>query len=101
MPLVPRTTISLWNRLQLSPTLGAGLGVLHQSAMYAAVDNAVTLPAFTRTDAALFVGLPGSLRGQLNLEKLLDVRYFATAQGNNNILPGAGRSVRFSLTAGL
>jgi catecholate siderophore receptor len=101
VPLVPRTTVSLWNKLQLSPMLGAGLGVVHQSAMYAAVDNTVTLPAFTRTDAALFLGLPGALRAQLNVENVLDVRYFATAQGNNNILPGAGRSVRFSLTAGL
>jgi catecholate siderophore receptor len=101
VPLVPRTTVSLWNKLQLSPMLGAGLGVVRQSAMYAAVDNTVTLPAFTRTDAALFLGLPGPLRAQLNVENVLDVRYFATAQGNNNILPGAGRSVRFSLTAGL
>jgi catecholate siderophore receptor len=101
VPLVPRTTISLWNKVQLSPMLGTGLGVVRQSSMYAAVDNAVTLPAFTRADAALFLGLPGSLRAQLNVENLLDARYFATAQGNNNILPGAGRTVRFSLTAGL
>jgi catecholate siderophore receptor len=100
VPLVPSTTVSLWNRLQLSAALGAGLGLIRQGSMFAAVDDAVTLPAFTRADAALFLGLPGNLRAQLNLENLLDATYFATAQGNNNILPGAGRTVRFSLTAG-
>ena len=100
VPLVPRTTVSLWNKLQLSPVLGAGLGVVRQSRMYAAIDNAVTLPAFTRADGALFVTLPANLRAQVNVENLLDASYYATAQGNNNILPGAGRSVRFSLTAG-
>ena len=101
VPLVPRTTLSLWNRVQLSPTVGAGLGLVRQSAMYAAIDNTVTLPAFTRADGALFLVLPAGLRAQVNVENLLDVRYYATAQGNNNILPGAGRSVRFSLTAGM
>ena len=100
-PLVPRTTVSLWNRIQATPAVGAGLGIVRQSAMYAAIDNAVTLPPFTRADGALVLALPGALRAQINVENLLDTRYFATAQGNNNILPGAGRSLRFSLTAGL
>jgi TonB-dependent siderophore receptor len=101
VPLVPRTTVSLWNKLQLSSTFGAGVGVIRQSAMYAAIDNTVTLPAFTRADGALFLGLPSNLRAQLNVENLFGARYYATAQGNNNILPGAGRTVRFSLTAGM
>jgi catecholate siderophore receptor len=101
VPLVPRTTLSLWNKLQLSSMVGAGLGVVRQGAMYAAIDNTVTLPAFNRADGALFIGPPGSLRAQVNVENLFDARYFATAQGNNNILPGAGRTIRLSLTAGL
>jgi catecholate siderophore receptor len=101
VPLVPHTTLSLWNKLQLTAATGAGLGVVRQGRMFAAIDNSVTLPAFTRVDAALFFALPSNLRAQLNLENLLDRAYFATAQGNNNILPGAGRTVRFSVTAGL
>ena len=31
---------------------------------------------------------------------LLGTRYYASAQGNNNILPGSGRTIRFSITAG-
>jgi catecholate siderophore receptor len=99
VPLVPRSTVSLWNRVQLAPALGAGLGAVHQTRMYAAVDNRVTLPAFTRWDGALFVNLPRRTRAQLNVENLLDTRYYATSQGNNNIMPGASRTVRLSFSA--
>jgi catecholate siderophore receptor len=30
---------------------------------------------------------------------VLDTRYYATSQGNNNIMPGASRTVRLSLSA--
>ncbi|MDB4883352.1 MAG: TonB-dependent siderophore receptor [Gemmatimonadetes bacterium] len=100
VPLVPERTASLWNRVQLAPALGVGLGAVHQASSYAAIDNTVKLPAFTRCDAALFVVLPWRSRAQLNVENLLDTRYFGTSQGNNNIMPGASRTVRLSLTAG-
>ena len=67
--------------------------------MYAAIDNTVTLPAFTRWDGALFVTLPLRTRAQLNVENLLDTRYYATSQGNNNIMPGASRTLRLLLSA--
>jgi len=67
--------------------------------MFAAIDNTVTLPGFTRLDAAAFVTLSETLRAQVNIENLLDARYYPTSHGNNNIAPGAPRTVRFSLTA--
>jgi catecholate siderophore receptor len=67
--------------------------------MYAATDNTVTLPAFTRWDGALFVTLPHHTRAQVNVENLFDRRYYATSQGNNNIMPGASRTVRLSVSA--
>ena len=67
--------------------------------MYAALDNTVTLPAFTRYDGALYVTLPLNTRAQLNVENLFDTRYYATSHGNNNIMPGASRTVRLSLIA--
>jgi catecholate siderophore receptor len=98
-PLVPHHTASLWNRVQLAPAVGVGLGLVHQSRMYAAIDNSVTVPAFNRVDGALFLSLTRSARLQLNVENLLDTRYYATAQGNNNIMPGAPRTLRVSVTA--
>lgn len=99
VPLVPARTLSLWNRLQLHSRLGAGLGVIHQDEVYAAIDNAVRLPAFTRLDGALFVTLAPTLRLQANVENLLDREYYPTSHGNNNIMPGATRTLRVSLQA--
>ncbi len=98
VPLVPERTFSLWNRVQLLPALGLGLGVVHQSDMFAAIDNTVTLPGFTRADGALFLRLGRMLSAQVNVENLLDEKYYATSHGNNNIMPGASRTVRLSLT---
>src|SRR6185503_4889472 len=50
VPLVPNRTASLWNRVQILPRLAVGVGVVSQSEMYAAIDNTVTLPGFTRMD---------------------------------------------------
>ncbi|HEY2065911.1 MAG TPA: TonB-dependent siderophore receptor [Gemmatimonadaceae bacterium] len=99
VPLVPHHAASLWNRVQLAPAAAVGLGIVHQARMYAAIDNSVALPAFTRVDAAAFVTLAPNVRLQANVENLLDARYYATAQGNNNILPGAPRTLRISVTA--
>jgi catecholate siderophore receptor len=105
VPLVPARAASLWNRVQVTPAVGLGMGVLHQGRSYAAIDNAVTLPAFTRLDGAAFLRLPaavpGALRAQVNVENLLNARYFATSHGNNNIMPGAPRTVRVTLSTGL
>jgi catecholate siderophore receptor len=99
VPLVPHQTMSLWNRVQLIPAVGFGLGVVRQGDMYAAVDNTVTLPGFTRADGALFLRMTDALGAQVNVENLFDRRYYATSQGNNNIMPGAKRTLRISLTA--
>ncbi len=95
--LVPRNTFSLWNKVQVVKQLGAGLGIVHQDRMFAAIDNTVTLPAFTRVDGALFVSITGALRAQVNVENLLNTRYFATAHSNNNIMPGSPRTFRVTL----
>ncbi|HET6763192.1 MAG TPA: TonB-dependent siderophore receptor, partial [Longimicrobiaceae bacterium] len=99
VPLVPHHTLSLWNRYRLVRALGLGVGIVRQSAMFAAIDNTVTLPAFTRADAALFVRLTSVMSAQANVENVFDTRYYATSQGNNNIMPGASRTLRVTLTA--
>ncbi|GLC28231.1 TonB-dependent siderophore receptor [Roseisolibacter agri] len=103
VPLVPRAAVSVWNRYQIARPLGLGLGVVHQTAMYAAVDNTVRLPGFTRVDAAAFVSLAPlvpRLGAQVNVENLFDRYYVGTAFSNNNLMPGAPRTVRVALTMG-
>jgi catecholate siderophore receptor len=67
--------------------------------MYAAVDNTVRLPGYTRVDAAGFVKLTPQLRLQLNVENLFDKAYFINADSNTNISPGFPRTARVGLTA--
>lgn len=98
VPLVPRTTLSLWNKVRVTSRASLGAGVVHQGDRYAAVDNSVRLPSFTRLDGGLFLSLPLSLTMQANLENVLGTRYAATSHGNNNIMPGAPRTVRLSLS---
>ena len=92
--------LSLWNRYKFLPRLGGGVGVIHQTRTYAAIDNAVTLPEFTRVDAAAYIGVTSNVRLQLNVENLLDEHYYPTSQGNNNIMPGAPRSLRLGISTG-
>jgi catecholate siderophore receptor len=95
---LPEHKISLWNRYQFTPAWGVGLGFMYQSEMFTSTDNTVTLPSFTRVDAAVFYSLNDRIRAQLNVENLLDEDYFANAHNNNNITPGSPLAVRAALT---
>lgn len=97
---VPRNSISLWNRYDFTEQWGAGLGVVYQNAVYAAADNTVELPSFTRVDAALYYQASPQLRLQLNAENLLDREYYASAHNNNNLMPGSPRTLAVSANLG-
>lgn len=94
---LPRHSASLWNRFDVTPTFGFGIGAIHRGSFYASTDNTVTVPGFTRLDGALFWKASEQLQLQLNVENLLDKEYFATAHSNQNISPGAPRGA--TLTA--
>lgn len=94
---LPRHSASLWNRYDFSKRFGAGLGIVYRDALFANIDNQVTLPAFARVDAALYWTATKWLQLQLNVENIADTRYFASAHSNNNISPGAPRSAWLSL----
>jgi catecholate siderophore receptor len=98
--LVPRNSVSLWNRYQVASSLGFGLGVIYQDEMFAAIDDEVTLPSFVRVDAAAYYTVSRWLRLQANLENVFDRDYFPTANSNNNITPGSPRAVRVTVATG-
>ena len=62
----------------------------------AAIDNTVTLPGYTRADAALYVSLARGMRLQANIENVLDKTSYINADSNTNISPGSPRAVRVS-----
>jgi len=95
--LVPHNSFSVWNKYQFASKLSIGVGLIHRSDVFAAIDNVVTLPAYTRIDAALYVPISERWKLQANFENLLNRTYYLNADGNNNISPGSPRAIRVSV----
>ncbi len=94
---MPRHSFSLWNRYDFTKKFGAGLGVIARSKSYASISNAVKLPRYARVDAAFFAKLGHGIDVQVNIENILGARYFPTASNDNNIAPGAPRTLKATL----
>ncbi|WP_206606278.1 TonB-dependent receptor [Steroidobacter cummioxidans] len=101
---LPKNTFSLWNRYDFSSTWGVGLGIIRKDDLLAATQNLapngvnVTLPSFTRVDAAAYFTFSDRIRAQVNIENLLDKDYYQFAHNNTNITPGSPRAFRATLT---
>jgi len=96
---VPHHNFSLWSKYQITRKLGAGVGVIYRSRMFAGVDNTVTLPGYTRVDAAAYYAFNRQWRLQANVENFGNTRYFINADSNTNISPGSSRAVSVMLRA--
>ncbi|MGQ0741273.1 MAG: TonB-dependent receptor [Alphaproteobacteria bacterium] len=97
VPLVPEHMFSLWSRYDFAPGWGVGLGVIHQGEMFASISNAVTIPSFTRADAAVFLRLHENVEAQVMVENVCDETYWPTAHNDNNITPGSPRALRIAV----
>ncbi|MBL8269714.1 TonB-dependent receptor [Steroidobacter sp.] len=101
---LPKNTFSLWNRYDISQTWGVGLGIIRKDDLLAATENRspsgvnVTLPSFTRVDAAAYFTFNDRFQAQVNIENLLDEDYYQFANSNTNITPGSPRAFRVTLT---
>ena len=94
--LVPRRQASLWVARELSTRLRLAGGLVSQTKTFTSFTNAVELPGFTRLDGAVFYRMK-DVTLSLNATNLPNARYYATANGDNNISPGAPRSVQLAL----
>ncbi len=97
--LVPQHQFAFWNKYQFTPIWSAALGVIYFSDSFASSDDTVKLPGFVRFDAGIYAQLDKTWRMQLNIENIFDTLYWASADGNNNISPGQGRTVRLTAIA--
>ena len=50
-----------------------------------------------KLDGALFYKLPRGLEAQVNIENIFGARYFPTANSDNNIAPGAPRTIKATI----
>ena len=97
--LVPFNAFTLWNKFEVTPELSFGVGYIQTGHTFASSDNTVRLPGITRFDLGLFYKVNEFWRAQINIENAFDRRYIATADGNNNIQPGAPRTIRAQIIA--
>lgn len=87
--LVPEHSFSAFTRYNVTPRLGIGAGVSYFSDRFTSISNAVTLPGYTRVDAAVYYKLTKQVELQANIENLFNAGYFPTAHNDNNISTGA------------
>ncbi|AMB45149.1 TonB-dependent siderophore receptor [Methylobacterium sp. AMS5] len=92
--LVPLNAFTLWNKFDIDPSFSVGVGFINQSHTFATSDQTVRLPSYSRFDLGLFYKISENARAQVNIENLFDRSYIVSAHNNNNILPGAPRTVR-------
>jgi catecholate siderophore receptor len=92
--LVPYNQFAWWNRYQFTPVWGAALGVIYFGDSFASSDDTVRLPGFVRFDAGIYANIDRNWRAQLTIENIFNKGYWASADGNNNISPGQGRTVK-------
>ncbi|GJD71216.1 TonB-dependent receptor [Methylobacterium gnaphalii] len=95
--LVPFNSFSLWNKFAVTNEFSIGIGYVYQTHTFASSDNTVRLPGYNRFDLGLFYTFNENLRAQLNIENIFDRGYIYTADNNNNITPGAPRTIRGQL----
>jgi len=96
--LVPYNQFAWWNKYQITPVWAASLGVIYFSDSFANSDDTVRLPGFWRFDAGLFANIDRNWRAQLTVENIFNRGYWASADGNNNISPGQGRTARLKVS---
>ena len=77
----------------------AAVGVIYFSDSFASSDNTVRLPEWVRFDAAVYARINETWKAQINVENVFDTLYWASADGNNNLSPGQGRTIKVSATA--
>ncbi|MGV7032827.1 TonB-dependent receptor [Methylobacterium symbioticum] len=92
--LVPFNAVSLWNKFAVTPEFSIGVGYIYQTHTFASSDDSVRLPGYSRFDLGLFYQINEWTRAQVNIENLFDRRYIYTADNNNNLTPGAPRTIR-------
>jgi len=95
---LPESTFNLWSNYQLTERFGFGGGLTHQGEQFADNGNNVTLPSFTRVDAAAFYDVNEDLRLQVNVENLFDTDYFPNTHTANNITVGAPLNARVTIS---
>ena len=88
---------SIWSR-RCPSSSSASVGVIYFSDSFASSDDTVRLPGFVRFDTGLYLKIDQNWSAQLNIENIFNKGYWASADGDNNISPGAPINTRSLMT---
>ncbi|MBX2846707.1 MAG: TonB-dependent siderophore receptor [Acidiferrobacterales bacterium] len=97
---LPENMASLWNKFQVSDTIGLGLGVTYQDESFVNNGNTAVLPSYTRFDASAYYDISEKLRLQLNIENLTDELYFPNAHSTHQVTVAAPLNAMVTLSGG-
>jgi iron complex outermembrane recepter protein len=97
---VPRNSYNLWTRYEFQRGWARGFGLGAGGRYYASQVGDLTdtfrIPGYGLADASVFYG-HGRFRLQLNLNNLLNKRYFTGSYDQYFVLPGAPRNARVTM----
>jgi catecholate siderophore receptor len=94
--LIPVNSGSLWQMYEWSKGFGAGLGAVAMNSRFAATDNLIRLPGYARLDATAYYRTH-HWDLDAHIENLSNIRYYATAQSDAQIMPGSPIDARLTL----
>jgi catecholate siderophore receptor len=77
---VPYNQFAWWNKYQFTPMWAAAVGVIYFVA--------------GRFDAGIYANIDKNWRAPLTIENIFNKGYWASADGNHNISPGQGRTIK-------
>ena len=95
---LPEQTFSIWNNFEVNEKLGFGIGATYQDEALIRDGSTLTLPSFTRVDAAAYYDFSADLRIQLNVENLTDEVYFPTSHSTHQATVGAPLNAKVKIS---
>ncbi|MEO1661573.1 MAG: TonB-dependent siderophore receptor [Pseudomonadota bacterium] len=95
---LPEQTFSIWNNFEVNEKLGFGIGATYQDEALIRDGSTLTLPSFTRVDAAAYYDFSDDLRIQLNVENLTDEVYFPTSHSTHQATVGAPLNAKVKIS---
>lgn len=100
MPNVARNAANLWTEYEVSDEFEIGAGLIYLGHRFADSGQVANLPSFVVWNAMASYKLTDNIKVQLNGLNLTDKTYYTgsyyTSTAENHVVPGAGRTVKFT-----
>ena len=100
MPNVAKNSANIWSEYEITDDLEVGAGMIYLGHRFADSGEAANIPSFVVWNAMASYKITDQVKVQVNGLNLTDKTYYTgsyfTSPAENHIVPGAGRTVKFS-----